>query len=89
MRRSKLQVNIDILKVLAKNGEMIPTHLTYNTFLNNKSVKESLQFLKRNKLVQINGEKRKKYEITSLGLKSLELAKKINASLQVFEGLKP
>lgn len=85
MRRSKLEVNIEILKVLAKNGKMIPTHLTYSTFLNNKSVNESLQFLKRNNLVQINGQKRKKCEITSLGLKSLELAKKINDSLQVFE----
>ncbi len=87
MRRSKLEVNVDILKALAENGKMRPTHLTYSTFLNNKSVNESLQFLKGKNLVEIKGEKRKKYEITSLGLESLELAKKINASLQVFKGL--
>ena len=88
MRRSKLQVNIDVLKTLANHGKMISTHITYNTFLNNKSVNESLIFLEENKLVQELGKKKRKiYVITDLGLEALDLAKKIDDSFQVFNEL--
>ena len=87
MGRSKLQVNIDVLKTLANHGKMISTHITYNTYLNNKSVNEILSFLEENKLVQELGkEKRKVFAITDLGIEALSIAKKIDYAFQIFSG---
>jgi len=48
MRRSKLQANVEILKTLAENGKLKSTHITHHTYLNNKSIKECLDFLIEN-----------------------------------------
>ena len=48
MRRSKLQANVEILKTLAENGKLNSTDITHYTYLNNKSVKECLDFLIEN-----------------------------------------
>lgn len=84
MKRSRLEVNINILKALADHGKMKATHITYKTFLNNKCLNENLEFLEEKKLVQVQGKKRKIYEITNQGLKALAIAKRINNTLQVF-----
>lgn len=85
MRRSKLQVNVAILKTLADNGRLNSTHITYHTYLNNKSVKECLEFLMENSLVaEIERQTRKEYQITNLGIKALNIANKIEKSLKSF-----
>jgi len=85
MRRSKLQVYLDILKTLADNGKLNPTHLTYHTFLNHKSLSECLEFLMKNNLViEIEHQSRKGYQITSLGIKTIQIAKKIDKTLITF-----
>ena len=85
MRRSKLQTHIAILQTLALNGELIRTHITYNTYLNCSCVNECLGFLMDHNLVQeLDENKRKTYAITDLGFKTLDLAKKIDDSLQIF-----
>lgn len=85
MRRSKLQVNLAILKTLADNGKLNPTHITYQTYLNNKSVNECLEFLMENNLVtEIECQTRKEYQITTLGIKALTIVNKINKTLKTF-----
>ena len=85
MKRSKLQVNIAILQTLAIHEKMVPTHITYYTYLNNKCVNESLNFLEENNLVQdLGNKKRKLYTITEKGLRVVGVAKKINTLLPIF-----
>jgi len=85
MRRSKLQVNVAIPKTLADNGKLNPTHITYQTYLNNKSVNECIEFLIKNNLVtEIECQTRKEYQITNLGIKALTIANKINKALKTF-----
>lgn len=88
MKRSKLQVNVNVLNTLAKHGKMSPTHITYNTYLNNNSVNQSLIFLKNYELVQeLEKKKRKIYIITDRGTQALNLAKKIDDIFPVFNCL--
>ena len=86
MKRSKLQVHVAILQTLADYGKLIPTHITYNTYLNCNSVNECLGFLVEHNLVKELNESRKRrvYEITDLGLSALQIAKEIDNDLHVF-----
>ena len=85
MRRSKLQVNIAILHTLAQNGESIPTHIVYDSYLNSSSVNECLEFLVNQRLIQeCNEGKRRSYDITDSGLKALRIAKEIDKAFHVF-----
>ena len=85
MSRSKLQVNVEILKTLAENGKLNSTHITYHTYLNNKSVKECLDFLIENNLVKEHEcQSRKRYEITNQGTETIKLADKLDKILHVF-----
>ena len=85
MKRSKFQTNVAILKTLANQDKVIPTHITYETCLNHRCVNNSLSFLMDHNLVQEHNEKkRKKYSITDRGLKALIVAKKIDTMLPIF-----
>ena len=73
MRRSKLEIHIDILRALACHGRLKPTHITYKANVNCSALKECLDFLVQRNLVkeQIISQKRQKrrvYAITELGL---------------------
>ena len=86
MRRSKLQVNVEILKTLAENGKLNSTHITYHTYLNNKSVNECLDFLIKNNLVKEHEcQSRKQYEITNQGTEAIKLANKLDKILHAFD----
>ena len=90
MRRSKLEIHIDILRALAFNGKLKPTHITYKAKVNCSALKECLDFLMEHNLIKeqsINGKSqtRKVYAITALGLTALRNGKKINTALHVFE----
>ena len=92
MRRSKLEIHIDILRALAYHGRLKPTHITYKANVNCSALKECLDFLLERNLVkeQIIGKKRKKrkvYAITELGLTALRNVKEINNALHVFDEL--
>ena len=86
MSRSKLQSHIEILQTLANCGKLISTHITYNTYLNSSCVNKCLSLLMEHNLVQELNEnkKRKAYAITEKGAKLLEIARKIDNSLHVF-----
>ena len=90
MRRSKLEIHIDILRALAYHGRLKPTHITYKANVNCSALKECLSFLLERNLVKeqtINKKRkrRKVYAITDLGLTALRNVKEINKSLHVFE----
>ena len=52
MRRSKLEVYIDILNVLATKGHLKLTHIMYKSNVNCKVLKEQLEFLVKNRFVE-------------------------------------
>ena len=90
MRRSKLEIHIDILRALACHGRLKPTHITYKANVNCSALKECLDFLVKRNLVKeqtINQkrQKRRVYAITELGLTALRNVKEINDALHVFE----
>ena len=90
MRRSKLEIHIDILRALAYHGRLKPTHITYKANVNCSALKECLDFLLERNLVKEQSVSRRKqtrkyYAITDLGLTALRNVKEINKALHVFE----
>jgi predicted transcriptional regulator len=83
MRRSKLEIYIDILNVLAQKGQLKLTHIMYKSNVNCKVLKEQLDFLIKNKLVEerILRKERTVYGITQKGIQVLKYFREIE---QVF-----
>ncbi len=52
MRRSKLEIYIDILEVLALKGQLKLTHIMYKSNVNCQVLKTQLDFLVKNGLVE-------------------------------------
>jgi predicted transcriptional regulator len=52
MRKSKLEMDIDILSVLAENEGLSQTHLMSRSNVNRHEIKEQLDFLTQNGLVE-------------------------------------
>ena len=51
MRRSKMEIHLDILKTLAQKGPLKLTHIMYKANVNCSVLKEYLDFLTQQKLV--------------------------------------
>jgi predicted transcriptional regulator len=90
MRRSKLEIHIDILRALAYHGRLKPTHITYKANVNCSALKECIDFLVERNLIKEQSISRRKqtrkyYAITDLGLTALRNVKEINKALHVFE----
>lgn len=91
MRRSKLEMYIDVLKVLSRNGPLKLTHIMYKANVNCSVLKQYLDFLIRQDLVeeQIVGKKRGKtrivYAITERGGTVLKYFRELNSALQLTE----
>jgi len=83
MRRSKLEVYIDILEVLALRGPLKLTHIMYKSNVNCSVLKDQLEFLIKNSLVEERILRKEKvvYAITSRGLQILKSFREIK---QVF-----
>jgi predicted transcriptional regulator len=83
MRRSKLEIYIDILDVLALKGQLKLTHIMYKSNVNCKVLKEQLEFLIKNSLVEERILRKEKvvYGITSKGIQVLKYFREIE---QVF-----
>jgi len=82
MRRSKLEIYIDILDVLAIKGPLKLTHIMYKSNVNCKVLKEQLEFLIKNSLVEERFQRKEQivYAITQKGntvLKSFREIKQI------------
>jgi len=52
MRRSKLEMYVDILKVLARTGPLKLTHVMNKSNFNGKIIKECLDFLIKRGLIE-------------------------------------
>ena len=92
MRRSKLEMYIDILKVLAQNGPMKLTHVMYKANVNCSVLKEYLEFLIQQNLIeeQITLKKRNKtkigYAITERGRTVIRYFSEVNRALRITVG---
>ncbi len=74
MRRSKLEMYVDILQVLAIKGPLKLTHIMYKSNVNCKVLKSQLEFLMKNGLVEERILRREKviYAVTQKGISTLK-----------------
>ena len=91
MRRSKMEMYIDILKVLAQNGPMKLTHVIYKANVNCSVLKQNLDFLIEQNLLeeQITPKRRNRtkirYAITEKGRTVIKYFNEVNRALQITE----
>ena len=87
MRRSKLEVHVDILKALARHGPLKLTHIMYKANVNCSVLKQYLDFLIQHNLVeeQTFPKRRVVYPITERGLTVLKYFRELNSALQITE----
>jgi len=91
MRRSKMEMYIDILKVLAQNGPLKLTHVMYKANVNCSVLKQNLDFLIKQSLIeeQITHKKRNKikvsYAITERGRTVIKYFNEVNIALHITE----
>jgi predicted transcriptional regulator len=79
MRRSKLEIYIDVLAVLAMKGQLKLTHIMYKSNVNCSVLKEQLEFLIKNNLVEERILRKEKtvYAITPRGMQILKAFREI------------
>ena len=87
MRRSKFEMYIDILKVLAHRGPLKLTHIMYKANVNCSVLKEYLDFLIQQGLVEEKtiGKKRIVYAITERGTTVLKYFRELKSVLPIIE----
>jgi predicted transcriptional regulator len=83
LRRSKLEIYIDILDVLAMKGQLKLTHIMYKSNVNCSILKEQLEFLIKNSLVEerILGKEKLVYAVTPRGIQILKAFREIRQVL--------
>ena len=91
-RRSKLEINIDVLRVLARYGPLKLTHIMYKCNVNCSVLKQFLEFLSKQSLIEeqvIPKRKTQKivYDITERGRIALNYFKEITLALHITEEL--
>ena len=87
MRRSKLEMYIDILKVLAQRGPLKLTHVMYKANVNCSILKEYLEFLIKQGLVEERtvGKRRLLYAVTQRGITVLKYFRELKQVLPIVE----
>ncbi|HVP27186.1 MAG TPA: winged helix-turn-helix domain-containing protein [Candidatus Bathyarchaeia archaeon] len=87
MRRSKLEMYIDILKVLAQRGPLKLTHVMYKANVNCSVLKEYLDFLLKQGLIEerIAGKRRTVFAITQRGITVLKYFRELKQVLPIVE----
>jgi predicted transcriptional regulator len=87
MRRSKLEMYIDILKVLAQRGPLKLTHIMYKANVNCSVLKEYLEFLIQQNLVEERavGKQRTVYAVTQRGITVLKYFRELKQVLPIIE----
>jgi len=87
MRRSKLEMYIDILKVLSQRGPLKLTHIMYKANVNCSVLKEYLDFLILQNLVEERtaGKKRVVYAVTQKGITVLKYFRELKSILPIIE----
>jgi len=87
MRRSKLEMYIDILKVLAQRGPLKLTHVMYKANVNCSVLKEYMDFLIKQGLVEERtiGKRRVVFAVTRRGITVLKYFKELKQVLPIVE----
>ena len=87
MRRSKMEIYLDILKTLAQKGPLKLTHIMYKANVNCCVLKEYLEFLTQQKLVEEKALRKERivYEITEKGLTVLKYFRELQIMLPIVE----
>jgi len=87
MRRSKLEMYVDILKVLAHRGPLKLTHIMYKANVNCSVLKEYLDFLIKQNLVEERnvGKSRTVFAITQRGITVLKYFRELKQVLPIVE----
>ena len=87
MKRSKLEMYVDILKVLALRGPLKLTHIMYKANVNCSVLSEYLDFLLKQGLVEERHVKtnRNVYAVTQQGLTVLKSFRELTQALPIVE----
>jgi len=87
LRRSKLEMYIDILKVLAQRGPLKLTHIMYKANVNCSVLKQYLDFLMEQNLVEERsvGKRRVVYAISQRGVTVLKHFRELKQVLPIVE----
>jgi len=94
MRRSKLEMYVDMLKALARHGPLKLTHIMYKANVNCSILKQYLDFLVQHNLVEEQHKHKKRhkkravYAITERGRTVLKYFWEVNKALQITEEAK-
>lgn len=87
MRRSNLEMYLDILRVLEGGGQLKLTHIMYETNVNCCVLKEYLDFLVKQGLVETRavGRQRMAYSITQRGITVLNCFRELKQVLPIVD----
>ena len=87
MRRSKLEMYVDILKVLAQRGPLKLTHIMYKANVNCNVLKEYLAFLIKQGLIEERAVRKGKvvYANTARGTAVLKFFRELDKALPIIE----
>ena len=87
MRRSKLEMYVAILKVLALRGPLKLTHIMYKANVNCSVLSEYLEFLLKQELVEERHVKKNRivYAVTQHGLTVLKSFRELSQALPIVE----
>ena len=87
MKRSKVEIYIDILEVLATKGPLKLTHIMYGVNVNCSVLRQFLEYLTKQGLVEEQrvGKERNAYSISQLGAKVLKQFKALKEVLPIVE----
>ena len=83
MRRSKLEMYVDILSVLANHGPLKLTHVMHKTNINCSLLKEHIEFLTKHGLIEERSVRKERivYLITQRGTTILRFFKELKEEL--------
>ena len=87
MKRSKLEINVDILEVLAHRGPLKVTHIMYKANVNCRVLKEYLDFLTKQKMIEqrVVGNGKAVYANTAHGTDVLKFFRELDKMLPLLE----
>ncbi len=90
MRRSKLEMYVDILSVLAHRGPLKLTHVMYKANVNCSVLKEYLDYLLKQGLVEERALRKQRtvYAVTQRGITVLKYFKELKQVLPIVEEAK-
>jgi predicted transcriptional regulator len=85
MRRSKFEMHLDIIRTLAQKGPLKLTHIMYKANVNCSVLREQLDFLIQQNIVNEKTQKREKvvFELTEKGFSILRTFRELQTLMPV------